>query len=491
MRRIAFLLAILPAACEGTSPVDPTTATIRVVSGHIGVDTIDAHLPDLIVAIVDAGGKPMPAVEVEFEAVDEGPQVHFTHPVGAPSSDFSALSDGRGRVRAGIKLGDRVGSAKLIVRVPSSGHQVTVGYYVLAGALAAIRFTPSDTALYVGADVHISAVATDRSGNDRPEPVTLSTPDGSPIALIGNTARGVAFGRAQINGRVEEVRGEAAISVVPDGVIALRNVHYNGDGGIMIMNMDGSGVLNLEPRVTPRVALLRDLEWDATGGHLMFYDEEAVGAELWKVDLHNQFAPLFTVPPALGSLRAARPSQDGEWVYFTSLDLRSGAKLMWRARRDGSQPTRLTPGGDAPNFQNDEHPFPSPDGRYIVFATDRAPFLLGGPFKLLRLDLATSEMRELNVRGTHPRWSPTGEWIAYHRDYRIWLVRPDGSGERLVGPSQYQERFAWSPDGKWIAASREGGPVIDLVEVETGLVLPLNFTGFYDEPAWRPAVPVE
>ena len=48
-----------------------------------------------------------------------------------------------------------------------------------------------------------------------------------------------------------------------------------------------------------------------------------------------------------------------------------------------------------------------------------------------------------------PRWSPSGEWLAYREGVDLWVVRRDGTHrQRLAGhaaPGYYPDAYAWSP----------------------------------------------
>ncbi|MFC1500725.1 hypothetical protein ACFL6T_06905, partial [Candidatus Zixiibacteriota bacterium] len=90
-----------------------------------------------------------------------------------------------------------------------------------------------------------------------------------------------------------------------------------------------------------------------------------------------------------------------------------------------------------------------------------------------------------------PLLSPDGAWIAYYRGHRqIRLIRPDGSGDRLLVEDDFGGRFgdgfSWSPDSRYLAVVRSGSNTdIYAVSVETGEKMALTNTA-YDEgsPTW-------
>jgi len=93
-----------------------------------------------------------------------------------------------------------------------------------------------------------------------------------------------------------------------------------------------------------------------------------------------------------------------------------------------------------------------------------------------------------------PGFSPDGKWIAYYQGKRsIHIVKPDGSGNRLVVEDDFGGRsagpFAWSPDSRYIAVVSQatGNSDIYAVDIETGEKTALTNTA-YDEnsPVWSP-----
>jgi TolB protein len=155
-------------------------------------------------------------------------------------------------------------------------------------------------------------------------------------------------------------------------------------------------------------------------------------------------------------------SPDGKWIVFTSE--RNGSADLYRVRTDGSALERLT---DDPAY-DDQAAF-SPDGRQIVFVTTRA----NGTADLWTLDVATKRAKPLTSGpggDFRPAWSPDGKWIAFSSDREsslpmakgrwehlhlvdIYLVKPDGSGlKRLSSHGNFCGTPKWTRDSKSLVA---------------------------------------
>ncbi len=108
----------------------------------------------------------------------------------------------------------------------------------------------------------------------------------------------------------------------------------------------------------------------------------------------------------------------------------------------------------------DVAPCYSPDGSKIVFTSDR-----GGKPQIYIGDANGSNAERISFsegRYDNPIWSPRGDLIAFTRMNRgtfyIGVMRPDGSGERMLDAGYLLEGPTWSPNGREIMYTYQSGP---------------------------------
>lgn len=105
-------------------------------------------------------------------------------------------------------------------------------------------------------------------------------------------------------------------------------------------------------------------------------------------------------------------------------------------------------------------PYFSPDGEKIAFVSDRTGI---NHTQLYIMNKDGSDQQRISFgegRYFEPAWSPRGDFIAFTKLYKgtfyIGVMRPDGSGERMLTQGYLVESPAWSPNGRVIMYSRGG-----------------------------------
>jgi TolB protein len=211
---------------------------------------------------------------------------------------------------------------------------------------------------------------------------------------------------------------------------------------LAIMDQDGANhrfltngqSIVLTPRFSPDERRIAYMSYQNDKPSLYVYDLAAGTQRLLVTDVSMAFAPRF--------------SPDGRWILFTMST--AGNADIYRIASTGGTPQRLTtgPGIDTGGSY-------SPDGSRIVFESDRS-----GTQQLYVMNADGSNQRRISFGGGRyatPAWSPRGDLIAFTRiggGFRIGVMSPDGSGEKLLTESWGDEGPSWSPNGRVLMFSR-------------------------------------
>lgn len=257
------------------------------------------------------------------------------------------------------------------------------------------------------------------------------------------------------------------------------------DYGLYVMGSDGAN-----PTLLYRAGVTAAYPaWSRDGSWLAF--------TLWPLDANNNFtAELYWMSAAQDAAPAAltsnthsdywpRPAPDGRSMLFVTE--RGSSAEIYQMFWDDRPPLNLTN-----NSAWDWFPDWSPDGRQIVFASDR-----GGAMEVWRMSAdgsAPIPLTALDAEATQPSFSPDGASILFESnfegDWEIYRMNADGTAiVNLSNAPAVDDRVpVWSPDGAQIAfvSFRDGDAEIYVMDADGANQTNISNHPAQDyAPAWR------
>jgi TolB protein len=248
---------------------------------------------------------------------------------------------------------------------------------------------------------------------------------------------------------------------------------------LALMDQDGANVryltkgadLVLTPRFSPSTQEITYMEFGQGDPRVYLFNIETGQREIVGNFPGMSFAPRF--------------SPDGQRVIM-SLQQGANSNLFVMDLRS-KQTTRLT---DTPAI--DTSPCYSPDNTRICFESDR-----GGTQQIYVMAASGGPAQRISFgEGLHstPVWSPRGDYIAFtgqaNREFSIGLLKPDGSGERILTQGFHNEGPTFAPNGRVLMYFSDvaGGPGPSLYTIDiTGRnQLKVPTPSYASDPAWSP-----
>ena len=248
---------------------------------------------------------------------------------------------------------------------------------------------------------------------------------------------------------------------------------------LAIMDQDGANVryltrgddLVLTPRFSPSTQEITYMAYGQGDPRVYLLNIETGQREIVGNFPGMSFSPRFSPD----GQRVIMSLQEGSNSNLFVMDLRSKAT------------TRLT---DTPAI--DTAPSYSPDGAQICFESDRG----GQSADLHHVGVGGSAQRISFGEGSYstPVWSPRGDYIAFTSQaggkFAIGVMKPDGSGERILTEGFHNEGPTFAPNGRVIMFFRDpggnAGPSLFTIDITGRNELRVPTPSFASDPAWSP-----
>jgi eukaryotic-like serine/threonine-protein kinase len=249
---------------------------------------------------------------------------------------------------------------------------------------------------------------------------------------------------------------------------AVRYIDAAGDSGVILFYRDGAllqqpfdaaaGIPMGEPTViVDRVgynapSVLARFAASVDGRVLIVQGEEPLATRLTWINRDGTEAGRLGAPNMYYHVRLTTA---GDRIAYSAPDPQTGNRDLFSLEIARGITTRLTT-----HVANDWFPVWSPDGRRLVFGTDRDGGANNAAYVKLSTDAGSGESRLVEAPAEPYDWSANGEWIAYWRANDIYIGRSSGNVEPfpLVKTAARETNARFSPDGKWITyTSDESG----------------------------------
>ena len=207
--------------------------------------------------------------------------------------------------------------------------------------------------------------------------------------------------------------------ISPNGRRIVFRSNRSGSDEIWVCDSDGS---NAQQLTSFGGALTGTPRWSPDSKQIVFDSRAGGEANVYVIDANGGVAKKVETGTRMNSLPSW--SHDGNWIYFAT-GLTHSKLTLWRVAATGGRAVQLTKTASI-------MPLESPDGQYVYF-----------------------------VRFTEEK-------------FRLWRVRPDGSGESTLKamPPLNSDGYEWWPveSGIYFYAYKNGNAELDFLDLPTSRV---------------------
>ena len=130
-----------------------------------------------------------------------------------------------------------------------------------------------------------------------------------------------------------------------------------------------------------------------------------------------------------------------------------------------------------------------------MFESDR-----GGAQQIYVMSAGGGQAKRISFgdgRYSTPVWSPKGDYIAFTRQskngFGIGVMKPDGSGERILTEGFHNEGPTWAPNGLFLMFFRDpggtAGSKIHMTDIYGRAEFVVPTPSYASDPAWSPLNP--
>jgi Tol biopolymer transport system component len=254
--------------------------------------------------------------------------------------------------------------------------------------------------------------------------------DGSQLAFARSSARDVADvwvlplkSGYQVAGPPRKLAGGGGLNDAPTWTSDSRRIvfHSNRTGESALWSIPANGG---QPSRLAGVGVAGKSPALSRQGRLVYVESPGLDTNIWRLELKKRGAAPANVIFSSRTDSSPQYSPDGRAVVFQSD--RQGTMEIWISQADGSRPYQLT------NFGRGHTGTPrwSPDGKKVAFDAS-----VSGQFQVYVVDAEGGEPRRLTqfrALAAIPSWSQDGQWIYFTspqsgRD-EVWKI-PAGGGE--------------------------------------------------------------